>query len=114
MEQGHTNSNWNTYSSQYTLLYLLLRPNNVCSFIFIPLITLIMVNIAPSALSFLKNVLIPDKNVLTLRIGIGLVSLLVLYLKDTHFLRYTQEALCFLLLLSGKTQKSIKILPEAL
>ena len=43
---------------------------------------------------FLKNVLISDKNVLTLCISIGHVSLLERYLKDTHFLRYTQEALC--------------------
>lgn len=53
-----------------------------------------MVNIAPSALSFLKNVLISDKNELTLCIGIGFALLLDWYLKDTHFLRYTQEALC--------------------
>ena len=44
-------SNWDTCSSEYTLLHLLLRPNSDCSFVFTPLITLIMVNIAPSALS---------------------------------------------------------------
>ena len=54
----------------------------------------IMVNIAPSALFFLKNVLISDKNVLNLCTGIGFMSLFVWYLKDTHFLRYTQGILC--------------------
>lgn len=42
----------------------------------------------------MKDVLAPDKNILALCTGIGLVSLLVWNLKDTHFLRYTQEALC--------------------
>lgn len=42
-------SNWNTCSSEYRLLHLLLRQNSDCSFVFTPLITLIMVNIAPSA-----------------------------------------------------------------
>lgn len=46
-------SNWNTCCSEYRLLHLLLRQNSDCSFVFFftPLITLIMVNIAPSALS---------------------------------------------------------------
>lgn len=48
-------SNRNTCSSEYRLLHLLLRQSSDCSFVFTPLITLIMVNIAPSALSFLKN-----------------------------------------------------------
>lgn len=43
---------------------------------------------------FLKNVLISDKNVLTLFVGIGFVPLLDWYIKYTHFLRYTQEVLC--------------------
>ena len=54
----------------------------------------LMVNIAPSALFFLKNVLIADINVLTLCIGIGFETLLVWYLEDAHFLQYAQEILC--------------------
>ena len=56
----------------------------------------LLVNIAPSALFFLKNVLISDKYVLTLCTGIGFMGLFVWYLKDIHFLRHTQEIICFL------------------
>mgnify|MGYP004642413043 CR=1 FL=1 len=69
MKQRYINSSWNTRSSEYTLLHLLLRPNSVCSFIFTPLIALVMVNIAPSALFFLKDVLVLEKKAQTLCTG---------------------------------------------
>ena len=54
-----------------------------------------MTNIALSELFFLKNVLISDRNCVTLCIGIGLVSLFVSHLKVTHFLRIKQESYAF-------------------
>ena len=86
MKQGHTNKSWNTCSSEYLLLQRLLRPKSVHSFILIPLITSMIANIAWSESLFLKNVLISDRNFVTLYIGIGILSLLVLHLKVTHFL----------------------------
>ena len=74
MKQGHTNKSWNTCSSEYLLPERLLRPKSVHSFILIPLITSIMVNIARSELFFLKNVLISERNFVTLCIGIGVMS----------------------------------------
>ena len=44
---------------------------------------------------FLKNVLISDRNFVTLCIGIGVMSLFVSHLKVTHFLRHTQESNAF-------------------
>ena len=55
-----------------------------------------MVNIARSELFFLKNVLISERNFVTLCIGIGVMSLFVSYLKVTHFLRHTQVSNAFL------------------
>lgn len=95
MKQGQTNKSWNTCSSEYLLLQRLIRPNSVCSFILIPLITFIMANIAWSESLFLKNVLISDRNFVTLCTGIGVMSLFVSHLKVTHFLRYTQESNAF-------------------
>ena len=89
------NRNWKTCSSEYTQLHLLVRPNSVLSFIFTPLITFIMVNIALSESFFLKNVLISDRKFVSLRTSIGILSLLVWYLKDTHFLRNKQGFVCF-------------------
>lgn len=82
MKQRYINSSRNTRSSEYTLLHLLLRPNSVCSFIFTSLIAHVMVNIAPSALFFLKDVLVSDKKAQTLCTG-G-VSLLAWHLKGVH------------------------------
>ena len=95
MKQGHTNRSWNTCSSEYLLLHLLLRPKSVCSFILIPLITSIMVNIACSESLFLKNVLISDRNFVILCTGIGVMSLFVWRRKSTHFLRHMQESNAF-------------------
>lgn len=53
-----------------------------------------MANIAWSESLFLKNVLISDRNFVILCIGI--MSLLVSYLKVTHFLRHTQVSNAFL------------------
>lgn len=55
-----------------------------------------MVNIARSELFFLKNVLISERNFVTLCIGIGVMSHFVSHLKVTHFLRHTQESNAFL------------------
>lgn len=95
MKQGHTNKSWNTCSSEYLLPERLVRPKSLCSFILIPLITFIMANIAWSESLFLKNVLISDRNFVTLYIGIGILSLLVLHLKVTHFLQHKQETNAF-------------------
>ena len=82
MKQRYINSSWNTRSSEYTLLHLLLRPNSVCSFIFTPLIALVMVNIAPSALFFLKDVLVLEKK--RRLCVLGGVSLLAWHLKGAR------------------------------
>ena len=55
----------------------------------------IMVNIARSESFFLKNVLISERNFVTLCIGIGVMSLFVSHLKVTHFLRHTQVSNAF-------------------
>ena len=54
-----------------------------------------MTNIALSVLFFLKNELISDRNCVTLCVGIGIMSLFVSHLKDTHFLRHMQESNAF-------------------
>ena len=57
-----------------------------------------MVNIAWSESLFLKNKLISDRKFVTLCVGIGIMSLFVLHLKVTHFLRHTQVSNAFLYL----------------
>ena len=54
-----------------------------------------MANIAWSESLFLKNVLISDRNFVILCAGIGVMSLFVSHLKDTHFLRHMQESNAF-------------------
>lgn len=45
----------------------------------------------PYNFSFLKNVLISERNFVILYAGIGIVSLFVWYPKDAHFLRHMQD-----------------------
>ena len=54
-----------------------------------------MAKIAWSESFFLKNVLISDRNFVTLCIGIGVMSLFVSHLIVTHFLRHTQVSNTF-------------------
>ena len=54
-----------------------------------------MVNIAFQDSLFLKNVLISERNFVTLGIGIGVMSLLVEHPKVTHFLPHRQETNAF-------------------
>ena len=61
-----------------------------------------MVNIAFSASLFLKNALISERNVVTLCIGIGVMSFFILHHKVTHFLRHRQESNAFFAPISSR------------
>lgn len=78
----------------------------VCSFMFIPLFSFIIANIAVPESLFLKNVLVYEKNFVTLCTGIGYMSPLVWLLKVTCFLRLVQGILCFCVLLYMHIQTS--------
>lgn len=78
----------------------------VCSFMFIPLFSFIIANIAVPESLFLKNVLVYKKNFVTLCTGIGYMSPLVWSLKVTCFLRLVQGILCFCVLLYMHIQTS--------
>jgi hypothetical protein len=73
-----------TCNKEYLLLHLLSRPKRVFSDIFIPLSISMMVKSALFESFFLKNMLISDKIVLFLSIGIGLIVFFVLALKYTN------------------------------
>ncbi len=84
MKQGNIIKIWSTCNNEYLLLHLLSRPNKVFSDIFIPLSISIMVKRALFESFFLKNMLISDKIVLFLSIGIGLIVFFVFALKYTN------------------------------
>lgn len=72
----------------------------------IPLFSFIIANIAVPESLFLKNVLVYEKNFVTLCTGIGYMSPLVRSLKVTCFLRLVQGILCFCVLLYMHIQTS--------
>lgn len=84
MKHGNINSSWSTCHHGYLLLHGLSLPKRIFSDILIPLSISIRVKRALFESLFLKKILISDKIVLFLNIGIGLLVFLVLALKYTN------------------------------